>query len=67
VPICNELPSSWWSPEIGLHLLLHAHINVTTVRQPLGIKSICVELKIPKNAESIEISYLFHFYSEKCK
>jgi hypothetical protein len=28
VPICSELPSSWWSPEIGLHLLLHAHIKV---------------------------------------
>jgi ribonuclease HI len=27
VPICNELPSSWWSPEIGLHLLLRAHIS----------------------------------------
>jgi hypothetical protein len=27
VPISNELPSSWWSPEIGLHLLLRAHIN----------------------------------------
>jgi hypothetical protein len=27
VPISNELPSSWWSPEIGLHLLLHAHIR----------------------------------------
>jgi hypothetical protein len=26
VPISNELPSSWWSPEIGLHLLLCAHI-----------------------------------------
>jgi hypothetical protein len=28
VPICNELPSSWWSPEIGLHLLLRAHITL---------------------------------------
>jgi hypothetical protein len=27
VPISNELPSSWWSPEIGLHLLLRAHIS----------------------------------------
>jgi hypothetical protein len=27
VPISNELPSSWWSPEIGLHLLLRAHIT----------------------------------------
>jgi hypothetical protein len=26
VPIYNELPSSWWSPEIRLHLLLRAHI-----------------------------------------
>jgi hypothetical protein len=28
VPICSELPSSWWSPEIGLHLLLRAHITI---------------------------------------
>jgi hypothetical protein len=27
MPICNELPSSWWSPEIGLHLLPRAHIS----------------------------------------
>jgi hypothetical protein len=26
VPICKDLLSSWWSPEIGLHLLLRAHI-----------------------------------------
>jgi hypothetical protein len=33
VPICNELPSSWWSPEIGLHLLLRAHITLVTWRE----------------------------------
>jgi hypothetical protein len=27
MPISNELPSSWCSPEIGLHLLLRAHIK----------------------------------------
>jgi hypothetical protein len=27
MPISNELPSSGWSPEIGLHLLLRAHIR----------------------------------------
>jgi hypothetical protein len=27
MPISNELLSSWWSPEIGLHLLLRAHIT----------------------------------------
>jgi hypothetical protein len=30
VPISNELPSSWWSPKIGLHLLLRAHITWTS-------------------------------------
>jgi hypothetical protein len=28
MPISNKLPSSWWSPEIGLHLLLRAHITL---------------------------------------
>jgi hypothetical protein len=27
MPICNELPSSWWSPKIRLHLLLRARIT----------------------------------------
>jgi hypothetical protein len=27
MPIFYELLSSWWSPEIGLHLLLRAHIS----------------------------------------
>jgi hypothetical protein len=33
--IFNELPSSWWSPEIRLHLLLHAHITWARVRKTI--------------------------------
>jgi hypothetical protein len=33
MPICSELPSSWWSPEIGLHLLLRAHITRACAHQ----------------------------------
>jgi hypothetical protein len=34
VPICNELSSPWWSPEIGLHRLLRAHITRPKMLRP---------------------------------
>jgi hypothetical protein len=37
------------------------HQSARKARYLFGIKSLCVELKIPEIAETLENSYLFHF------
>jgi hypothetical protein len=50
VPISNELPSSWWSPEIGLHLLLCAHIT----KSP----AVMIKLDIEKAFDTVSWEFL---------
>jgi hypothetical protein len=38
-----------------------SHQSARKARYPFGIKSLCVELKIPEIAETLENSYLFYF------
>jgi hypothetical protein len=48
MPISIELPSSWWSLEIGLHLLLRAHITLEKNFNWICPENLFDESSVPK-------------------